>query len=274
MYQGRGSFWGFNLNISPVISLLMINPPLVPALRYPPCPNSQFSAALFCLSSSDCAMCFLIPYFRNNRRSPVVPLSGWLLPLSLIDQGSVCWEALEKWRTSGWMDESFSFYWRKWWAKRNVRSCIGSEAKREINEAGTRDRRASKEKYERGKGNRSDRMTNKLLHSWPIFRVLRLWGTCPGFWRRVTYSQAVWNLIRAICHGAGDSRNFRNVDRLEPAYRTSHWHHQTFRGVHSKALLFEGRYDVVTVLSLKWTRDISSDCVTLCSSTWHSDMKQ
>jgi hypothetical protein len=107
---------------------------------------------------------FLSPTFGTISRSPVVLLSGWLLSLFLIDQGSVGWEALEKWGISAWMDESFSFYWHKWRAKRNVRSCIGSEAKREINEPGTRDRSASKEKYEGWNGTGSDSMAKKLLH--------------------------------------------------------------------------------------------------------------
>lgn len=152
--------WRF-LQLSRSVRLIPLSFPPSDFLRAP-IPNSPrlYSASL--LQTVRCVS--LTPTFGTLSRFPVVLLSGWLLPLFLIDQGSVCWEALEKWATPGWMDESLRFYWRKWWAKRNVRSCIGSETKREINEAGTRDRRTSKEKYERGNSNGSDRMTKNLLH--------------------------------------------------------------------------------------------------------------
>jgi len=136
----RALIWR-SLQLSRSVRLILLSSPPSDCLRTP-IPNSPW---LYSASLPQTMRCvFLSPTFRTIRRSPVVLLSGWLLPLSLIDQGSVFWEALEKWGTSGWMDESLSFYWRKWWAKRNVRSCIGSEAEREINEAGTRDRRRVK----------------------------------------------------------------------------------------------------------------------------------
>jgi hypothetical protein len=215
-------------------------------------------------------MCFLIPYFRNNQPLSCCP-AVWLVAssLSLIDQGSVCWEALKKWGTSSWMNESFSFYWRKWWAKRNVRSCIGSEAKREINELGTRDRRASKEKHERWNGTGSDRMTKVYCTFSHSFVFCDYEARVRGFWRRVTYSQGVRYIIRVICQVAGDNRKFRNVCRPVPACITSHWHHQTFRGVHSKALLLGGRDDGITSIDA-WSHPVPNvwHRQWLCHTLW------